>query len=69
MTKDQQWIVKHFEELVEKYGGKYIAVVYEKIVAIGDSPAKVDDEARGQFPNVIPSVMHVPRKEALTCIL
>ena len=69
MTKDQNWIVKHFEYIVNKYGGKYISVVNEKIVAIGDSPKKVDDEARNKFPGIIPSVIHVPRKEALTCIL
>jgi len=69
MTKDQKWIVKHFEELVDKYGGKYIAVVNERIVLIGDSPKKVDDKSRSKFPGIISSVMHVPRKEALTCIL
>jgi len=69
MTKSQRWIVKHFEELVERYGGKYIAVVDKKIVAIGNSPAEVDRKAREQFPNEIPSVIHVPIKEALTCIL
>ena len=69
MTKSQRWIVKHFEKLVEKYGGKYIAVVDEKIVAIGDSPKEVDRKAREQFPDETPSVIHVPTKEALTCIL
>lgn len=69
MTNDQKWIIKHFEELVEEYGGKYIAVVNESIVAVGGSPTYVDNEARSKFPDVIPSVMHVPRKEALTCIL
>ena len=29
MTKDQEWVVKHFEELVEKYGGKFVAVSNE----------------------------------------
>lgn len=69
MTKDQEWISEHFEELVNKYGGRYIAVMGQKIVAIGDSPKEVDDTARKKEPGKIPSVMHVPREEALTCIL
>ena len=69
MTKDQEWIVKHFEELVEKYGGKFIAVSNEEIVAVGDSSKVVDDIAREKYPDVIPSVIYVPREENLTCIL
>ncbi len=69
MTKDQEWIVKHFEELVEKYGGKFIAVSNEEIIAVGDSSKVVDDIAREKNPDVIPSVIHVPREENLTCIL
>ncbi len=69
MTKDQEWIVKHFEELVDKYGGKFIAVSNEEIVAVGDSSKAVDTEARQKCPDIIPSVIHVPREENLTCIL
>lgn len=69
MTKDQEWIVKHFEELVKKYGGKFVAVSNEEIVYIGDSAKEVDDIAREKYPDIIPSVIHVPREENLTCIL
>jgi len=69
MKKSQKWIIEHFEELVDNYGGKYIAVVNEEIAAIGDSPSEVDRKAREQFPGEVPSIMHVPVKEALTCIL
>ena len=69
MKKSQKWIIEHFEELVDKYGGKYIAVVNDEIVAVGESSVEVDRKARAQFPDEIPSIMHVPVKEALTCIL
>jgi len=69
MTKTQKWIVEHFEELVDRYGGKYIAVINEEIVAVGDSPVEVDRKSIEQFPGETPSIMHVPVKEALTCIL
>ena len=69
MTREQEWIVKHFEELVEKYGGKFVAVSNEEIVAVGDSSKVVDEIAREKYPDIIPSVIHVPREENLTCIL
>ena len=69
MTKDQEWIVRHFEELVNKYGGKYIAVVNEKMISVGDSPKEVNKGAREEFPGTIPSIMHVPKEEALECLL
>ncbi|MEW6067296.1 MAG: DUF5678 domain-containing protein [Nitrospirota bacterium] len=69
MTKDQEWIIKHFEELVSKYEGKFVAVANEEIIAVGDSAKAVDDLAREKYPDIIPSVIHVPREENLTCIL
>lgn len=43
MNEDSQWIVEHFEELVDTYGGLYIAVVNTKVAAIGDDPKNVED--------------------------
>jgi Family of unknown function (DUF5678) len=37
MDKDDPWIVEHFSELVTKYAGKYVAVVNEILVAVGES--------------------------------
>jgi len=65
MTKNQKWIVKHFEELVDQYGGKYIAVANEKVVAVGESPAEVKRKAKSLYPEEKVSVMHVPQKEWL----
>ena len=36
MDKDDRWIVEHFSELVTKYAGKYVAVVNETLVAVGE---------------------------------
>lgn len=69
MDKDDLWIVEHFSELVEKYAGKYIAVVNEKLVAIGDSGKEVEDAARKIEPKKVPSVLHVPREEDMACLL
>jgi len=69
MDKDDLWIVEHFSELVTKYAGKYIAVVNETLVAVGDSGKEVEDIARTIEPHKIPSVLRVPREEDMACLL
>jgi hypothetical protein len=69
MNKDDLWIVEHFSELVTKHAGKYIAVVDEKLVAVGDSGKEVEDKARQFEPNKMPSVLRVPREEDMACLL
>jgi hypothetical protein len=69
MDKDDLWIVENFSELVTKYAGKYIAVVNEKLVAVGDSGTDVETKAREIEPHKIPSVLRVPREEDMACLL
>ena len=69
MDKDDLWIVEHFSELVTKYAGKYVAVVNEKLAAVGNTPKEVEDKARELEPNKMPSVLRVPREEDMVCLL
>jgi len=69
MDKDDLWIVEHFSELVTKHAGKYVAVVNETLVAVGDSRREVETTAREAEPNKIPSVLRVPREEEIACSL
>ncbi|MBI5525618.1 MAG: hypothetical protein HY897_04730 [Deltaproteobacteria bacterium] len=69
MGNDDRWIVDHFSELVDKYAGKYVAVVNETLVAVGDSPSEVETKARELDPEKIPSVLRVPREEDMACLL
>ncbi|KAF5429471.1 hypothetical protein C5S39_08890 [Candidatus Methanophagaceae archaeon] len=69
MDKDDIWIVEHFSELVTKYGGKYIAVVNEVLVAVGESGTDVEAKARKIEPRKIPSVLRIPREEDMACLL
>ena len=69
MDKDDLWIVEYFSELVTKYAGKYVAVVNEKLVAVGDTGKEVEDKAREIEPRKIPSVLLVPREEDMACLL
>jgi hypothetical protein len=63
------WIVEHFSELVTKHAGKYVAVVNETLVAIGDSGKEVENKAREVEPSKMPSVLRVPREEDVKCSL
>jgi hypothetical protein len=69
MDKDDLWIVGHFSELVTKHAGKYVAVVNETVVAVGDSGKEVESKARQIEPNKIPSVLRAPREEDMACLL
>jgi len=69
MDKDSLWIVEHFSELVEKYAGKYVAVVNEQLVAVGDTRIEVEKKAREIEPEKIPSVLRIPREEDMACLL
>jgi hypothetical protein len=69
MDKDDLWIVEHFSELVTGYPGKYVAVVNQALVAVGESGPEVEARARKIEPNRIPSVLRVPREEDMTCLL
>lgn len=69
MNDDDQWIVEHFEELVDTYGGSYIAVVDGTVVVVGDDPKDVEDEALRKHPGKKPSVLRVPREEDIICLL
>jgi Family of unknown function (DUF5678) len=69
IDKDDLWIVEHFSELVTKYAGKYVAVVNETLVAVGDSRRDVETKAREVEPEKIPSVLRVPREEDMVCLL
>ena len=69
MTKDQKWIHKHFSELVEKYGGRFVAIAHEELVAVGESREEVEKISKKKYPEIIPSVLLVPKEEDFLCIL
>ena len=64
-----KWYAEHFEELVEKYGGRAIAVVDENVVANEDSEEKAYDIARCNYPKKVPFVTYIPKKDEFECCL
>jgi hypothetical protein len=59
--KDHNWIIEHEKELEEKYSGKYVTIIDEKIVAIERTSLEADRKGR-ERSNKIPLVTYVPKK-------
>lgn len=69
MNRSQKWITEHFEELVSKYGGKYVGVVGEQVVACALTPKEVMEQAQKLAGAKVVSLLKVPTEEELVCIL
>lgn len=62
---DFLWLNQHTPELQDKYAGKWIAVVKQEVVGIGDSAIEAFNAARKKFPDVRPLLDFVPTEECL----
>ena len=69
LQRYDNWLEKHFEKLVTNYAGKAIAVVGDKIIAVGTSEKEVDQKARDEYPDELPFVFTVPSEEDFVCLL
>ena len=45
-TTSIEWVDAHFDELQEKFAGKYIAIVNSQIISVGDSFEEVSRKAK-----------------------
>lgn len=68
LTKDVQWIHDHFEELVDNYARKDISVANEKLF-IGATLKEAREMARKKYPNLNPSLVHIPHPEDFLCVV
>lgn len=66
--KDDEWIRRHFEELVDKYAGQYIVVAAGELFA-GTDAKTLFANARRKHPHVVPTGMPVPRPQDFVCAL
>lgn len=70
MSRSADWITENFESLVSKYGGKYVGVVNEQVIAVALTPREVLDNARklGKEEEDV-SLLKVPTEDELVCVL
>jgi len=57
---DNEWVHKHFDELVKQYPGKLVAVLYEKVVDSDTSFAELAKRIESKFPLARPTIISVP---------
>lgn len=69
MSRSNRWIIKNFSKLVTRYGGRCIAIIKNKVVAVGNNEKNVEEAARKKYPTIMPSVLRVPKPKELVCVL
>jgi len=70
MSRTTDWITQNFESLVSRYGGKYVGVVNDQVIAFGMTPREVLEDARklGKEEEEV-SLLKVPTEDELVCVL
>jgi hypothetical protein len=59
--KDNLWVMEHFEELVDKYGGLFVAVARQKVTGVGRTSLEAEKKSFQKCPYVLPSVLQIPQ--------
>jgi nitrogenase molybdenum-iron protein alpha/beta subunit len=52
--RDEKWLQVNIRELVKKYPDKWIAVLGEKVVAVGDDLGEVTLKVEAEYPDTEP---------------
>lgn len=63
MAKEDQWFARNSAEITEKYGGQWIAIVDEEIVAHADTFELVDDQVNEMSTR--PMYVFVPEEDVV----
>lgn len=53
---------------LNSYEGKYVAIVGNKVVSAGSSAKETWDKARKKFPNFLPTIAKIPKKEVMVLV-
>lgn len=65
----ENYLLKHSQELSEKYPGKYVAIVGDKLVAINNSAVNAFKIAKGKFPDKEVCISYIPTEEETVTLL
>lgn len=60
---DSLWAYKHLDELMKKFPGKLVAVLYERVVDSGDNVIELSERVKKKFPLTEPTIVSVPDPE------
>ena len=62
--KDSIWFSEHYEQIKEKYKGKYVAVVNEELF-VGETIEEAESKAKEKYPYREPFLDHIPYKQRI----
>lgn len=62
-SKDTRWLVEHMEEINEKYKGKWIAIISQQVVGVGDCATEAHNAAQKLYPSKIPGLYLVSEEK------
>ena len=68
MREELKWFAA-FPKEIGRFRGKHVAMIGRKVVASGDSAKEVFEKARKDYPEKMPVLAFIPRKEALILVL
>lgn len=68
-STEHNWFLKHSQELFNKYHGKHIAIVGEKIIAIGENAIEVFKKAKEIKHRGKISIVYIPTEEETVTLL
>lgn len=68
-SREHNWFVKHSKDLSKKYHGKHLAIIGEKIVAVGETGLEAFRRAKEKYPKKKISLAYLPTKEETVTLL
>ncbi len=57
---DSEWVHNHLNELMEKYAGQLVAVLYEKVVDSDINFAELSERVASKYPLAKPTIVSIP---------
>ena len=69
MIDSHEFLLKHSQEWSEKYPGKCIAVVDDKLVALCHNELEVFKEAKKKYPDKAISIAYPPTDDKVVTLL
>jgi len=62
LMHEHEWRTEHAEEL-KKFEGKWIAILEDKVIAVGNSYNEVWTTVKSEYPNKLPLVTYILKPE------
>ncbi|CAD6491280.1 MAG: hypothetical protein DIAAKJNI_00071 [Candidatus Argoarchaeum ethanivorans] len=64
-----KFLLRHSQELSEKYPGKYLAIVDKEVVGISSSSHEAYEKAKAKYPDKEVHISYMPTDEEMVTLL